>query len=192
MTYRMEMAAPQISGIVSKRILKCIWNQEAQYLISSAEAEAESLMATIARQASQISEQACTLDAISAASAKSIAVMSQKQLDWCEFVGHLRDWNNSRNRVSSFAKDLIANQGYLNIIGMGDRAVPCILRQLQDELRTGEPDHWFVALSSITKENPVPPESQGKIHEMAKAWLDWGMERGHLNAEGVGGTVSGS
>jgi hypothetical protein len=37
-----------------------------------------------------------------------------------------------------------------------------------------EPDHWFWALEAITGENPIPVGSEGKIREMAQAWIEWG------------------
>src|SRR6516164_3521113 len=53
------------------------------------------------------------------------------QWDWFEFAGYVMEWKATRKMASSFAKDLVTNQGYLNIIGMGTRAIPCVLQQLQ-------------------------------------------------------------
>lgn len=66
---------------------------------------------------------------------------------------------------------------YQNIIGMGEAAVPLILEELRRE-----PDHWFWALEAITLESPVPEEAAGKVEEMAKAWVDWGIKRGLIAA----------
>lgn len=103
--------------------------------------------------------------------------------DWLEFEGYAKRWKASRKITSSFSKDLVANTDYLDIIGMGLRAVPCILWQLHSELQRGEPDHWFVALLATAKVNPVPEESHGKIFEMANAWIEWGKQTGLLNAD---------
>jgi hypothetical protein len=64
---------------------------------------------------------------------------------------------------------------YQQIIGMGDRALPLILSELQRE-----PDHWFWALEAITQENPVPPEAAGRVRQMADAWLMWGKQHGYI------------
>ena len=55
---------------------------------------------------------------------------------------------------------------YLDIIGMGDKAVPLILRDLKKET-----SHWFIALRAITKSSPVRPEDAGLslIHIYARS-----------------------
>jgi hypothetical protein len=58
---------------------------------------------------------------------------------------------------------------YQAIIRLGSPVVPLLLRDLATNRR-----HWFVALKAITGADPVPPESAGKIDEMANAWLRWG------------------
>ncbi len=62
---------------------------------------------------------------------------------------------------------------YQKIIKMGRAALPLILADLQRE-----PDHWFIALGSITGECPIPPDAYGYIDRMAEAWLKWGREHG--------------
>lgn len=69
----------------------------------------------------------------------------------------------------------VMHPAYQQIIGMGPQAVPLILAELQ---RT--PGHWFWALHAITQANPVLPESEGIIEEMAQAWISWGKNEGHL------------
>jgi hypothetical protein len=66
---------------------------------------------------------------------------------------------------------------YQRIIGMGMPVVPLILEELQRE-----PHHWFWALEAITEANPVPPESLGKIQEMADAWIAWGRSQGLIHS----------
>jgi hypothetical protein len=67
------------------------------------------------------------------------------------------------------------NFAYQQIIGMGEKVLPFIFRELQE---TG--GHWFWALRAITGENPVGPESRGNINRMAQAWLEWGRQRGYV------------
>ena len=64
---------------------------------------------------------------------------------------------------------------YQAIINLGPSVVPLLLRELERE-----PDHWFVALHTLTGADPVPVESRGKVREMAHAWVQWGLaQAGH-------------
>lgn len=65
------------------------------------------------------------------------------------------------------------HDSYLEIIGMGDKALPMILNDLKNE-----PNHWFVALKAISKVNPVPEEDIGNIEKMRIHWLKWGQANG--------------
>jgi len=56
---------------------------------------------------------------------------------------------------------------------MGPEVVPLMLRELETA-----PDHWFRALRALTGANPVPPQSSGKLPEMAIAWLGWARAQG--------------
>jgi hypothetical protein len=85
----------------------------------------------------------------------------------------LSEWKATR-RSTSFARDLISHPAYLAIIGMGPDAVPLILKELETEL-----DHWFVALKSISGQDPVPVENKGNMNEMRNAWLKWGHDKGY-------------
>ena len=69
----------------------------------------------------------------------------------------------------SSVKEIAQHRSYQAIIGMGEQAIPFILRDL-------EATHvqWFWALRSITGESPVQPEDRGDVQAMAAAWLDWG------------------
>jgi hypothetical protein len=81
-------------------------------------------------------------------------------------------WKRERGPHSSSAR-LAEHPAYQEIIRMGPEVVPLLLRELERE-----PDHWFRALYALTGANPVPTESNGKIREMAVAWLRWGREQG--------------
>jgi hypothetical protein len=70
---------------------------------------------------------------------------------------------------------MASHPAYQEIIGMGQKVVPLLLTELKRK-----PDFWFVALREITGENPVPPESAGRIEEMARAWLKWGRSKGYI------------
>jgi AF2212-like protein len=90
------------------------------------------------------------------------------------FQALVREWKATRGHTSSAAR-MAKNPAYQKIIGLGEAAVPLILAELRKE-----PDHWFVALHTITGADPVPPESRGKVAEMAAAWLAWGKERRYI------------
>jgi hypothetical protein len=82
---------------------------------------------------------------------------------------YLRDQWKARSKTSSSVNDMVLHPAYQRIIGMGVEALPFILRELERE-----PDHWFWALRSITGQDPVPPESRGRLKEMTRCWLEWG------------------
>ena len=82
------------------------------------------------------------------------------------------EWKEQSRYLSNTAQMAILKP-YQRIIGMGLPAVPLILAELQRE-----PDQWFWALEAITDENPVPPESAGRVQQMAQAWIDWGKQHG--------------
>src|SRR5215831_3149182 len=82
------------------------------------------------------------------------------------------EWKDQARYLSNTVRMAMLTP-YQRIIGMGMPVVPLILEDLQRE-----PHHWFWALEAITEENPVPPESLGKIQEMASAWIEWGRTQG--------------
>jgi hypothetical protein len=65
------------------------------------------------------------------------------------------------------------HRSHLKIIGMGEKALPYILKEV--ERKSG---HWFVALDAISPENPVRPEDQINLERTARAWLEWGKDKG--------------
>jgi len=81
-------------------------------------------------------------------------------------------WKHGQGPSSSLPQ-MIAHPAYLQIISLGKAVLPLLLREL-----AREPDHWFSALSAITGEDPVPPESRGHLRKMTAAWLQWGRQHG--------------
>lgn len=76
-------------------------------------------------------------------------------------------------KLASSVTDIVLNTNYQQIIGMGSSAIPFILKNLENE-----PNHWFHALRSISRENPIRSEDRGNIKAMIVAWLSWGKSRG--------------
>lgn len=78
-------------------------------------------------------------------------------------------------QLKSSITEIALNPSDQEIIGMGSRVVPFILRELRDE-----PDYWFWALKAITGSDPVKSSQRGDLEQMTKAWLDWGKENGYI------------
>jgi hypothetical protein len=88
-----------------------------------------------------------------------------------EFRVLVQQWTEACGLLSSTSA-MVAHPAYQAIIGLGEPAVPLLLRELEQE-----PVHWFEALKAITGEDPVPREDWGNIPAMAAAWLSWGRSR---------------
>jgi hypothetical protein len=87
-------------------------------------------------------------------------------------------WHDERSVNSSLMTEMAVCPSYQQIIGMGRDALPLILERLIDEGE--EPDHWFWALKSIARADPVAEEDRGDIVMMAEAWLRWGEDKGYV------------
>ncbi len=90
-----------------------------------------------------------------------------------KFIRLRDEWKAQRGPESSTQR-LAMHPAYQKIIGMGPDVVPLLLRELECDL-----DSWFWALRAITEADPVPPEARGDGEAMARAWLEWGRERGY-------------
>lgn len=91
------------------------------------------------------------------------------------FARLVYQWKKETRGVSS-STSIALHPAYQQIIAMGEPCIPLLLR----ELSRGS-GRWFWALESITGENPVPPEFQGKTKYMVRFWLDWGKEKGYIS-----------
>jgi cyanate lyase len=69
--------------------------------------------------------------------------------------------------------DKFLHHAYLMIIGMGTAVVPLLLREVQN--MTGD---WFLALRSVTREDPAEAAEEGRMRASADAWVRWGQKRG--------------
>jgi antitoxin (DNA-binding transcriptional repressor) of toxin-antitoxin stability system len=90
------------------------------------------------------------------------------------FYQLVEQWRQETRGVSS-TEQLSMHSAYQQIIGMGSDVIPMLLREL--ERNSGR---WFWALKSITREDPVTPEQQGKTKEMIESWLNWGRKKGYI------------
>lgn len=84
----------------------------------------------------------------------------------------VHQWREATKYTSS-STEIVMNEAYQRIIGLGPRVIPLVLTELRD--RGG---HWFWALRALTGENPVDPADAGRVKKMSQAWLDWGRKMG--------------
>ena len=89
------------------------------------------------------------------------------------FRSLVHEWKSRRSH-SSCVEDMAIDLAYQKIIGLGPEVIPFLLAELDRE-----PDHWFWALFAITRHDPVPEDSRGKIEKMAAAWIEWGKQHGY-------------
>jgi hypothetical protein len=94
--------------------------------------------------------------------------------DSSEFQQLASRWRAERG-TSSSTTEIVLCPSYQAIIGMGSKAVPLILAQMEAE--GDHPDHWFWALRVLTKADPVEEDDQGDARKMAQAWLQWASRR---------------
>jgi hypothetical protein len=88
-----------------------------------------------------------------------------------KFLALADDWLDSQSGKSRID---YSHPSHLQIVGMGESALPFLMREVQ--MRSG---HWFVALSSIAGASPVPIESRASFESASNAWINWGKERGY-------------
>jgi hypothetical protein len=69
---------------------------------------------------------------------------------------------------------IYSNGAYKKIIGLGEKSIPWIIRDLRKSNA-----HWFSALSKITGTDPIQPEHSGIISKMAEDWINWAEEKGY-------------
>jgi hypothetical protein len=83
-------------------------------------------------------------------------------------------WLAATENMSSI-DDMVAHPAYLEIIGMGQSAIPLLL----DELDRA-PNHWFAALAAVSGgQNPVEDDEAGDLEKMADAWMRWARENSY-------------
>jgi hypothetical protein len=85
-------------------------------------------------------------------------------------------WKSETQLISKVTKRIL-HPAYQKIIGMGEPAIPLILK----DLCQNGPDDWFWALTAITDENPITQEMAGNMSAMTEAWLQWGKKAGYLS-----------
>lgn len=82
----------------------------------------------------------------------------------------------SETELMSKASKKVMHPAYQKIIGMGEPAIPLILKDLAEN----GPHHWFWALDALSDANPITDDIAGDMHAMTEAWLQWGRNAGYL------------
>lgn len=90
------------------------------------------------------------------------------------FKSLVEEWKKDTRFISS-STQMFSHPAYYQIIGLGLPVLPFLFRELKEN-----GGHWFLALSSITGQNPVKPEDRGRVKRMTEAWLNWGEEHGFI------------
>ena len=98
---------------------------------------------------------------------------AEEEADQAEFDRLSRIWLDETMSMSSLTR-MVKHPAYQEIIRMGPRVIPPILRDLERE-----PKMWGPALHAITKATPVPKEDAGKVGRVAAAWLKWAKDNGY-------------
>ena len=79
----------------------------------------------------------------------------------------LSSWQKDTQYQSSLT-EMYLHPAYQHIIGMGNKVIPYLLRELERN-----PDFYFWALEAITGENPVQLSHMGNLEKMTQDWLTW-------------------
>lgn len=87
----------------------------------------------------------------------------------------LTDQWYEETRFLSSTSEIVSKETYYQIVALGRRVIPLILRELQE--RGG---HWFLALRALTKDDPVDQQDRGNMRRMKQAWLDWGKRHNQI------------
>jgi hypothetical protein len=70
--------------------------------------------------------------------------------------------------ISSNPMVYVRHPAFAEIISLGDKVVPLIIASLQVK-----PSHIMLALPTLTGENVVTPDVQGRPAQIAAKWVEW-------------------
>jgi hypothetical protein len=84
-----------------------------------------------------------------------------------EFLKLSKQWKEE-TKILSDSNKIYTNQNYIDIINIGPKAIPFILKDWENSNA-----HWFHALYKITGENPIHPDNNGNIIKMKEDWINY-------------------
>jgi len=85
-----------------------------------------------------------------------------------EFSALAKQWKQDTAIISNLSK-IVMHPAYQRIMGMGDKVLPLILREMNER-----PGHWFWALHNLVPNGQDPAEGVETTKEARDAWLKWG------------------
>jgi hypothetical protein len=94
--------------------------------------------------------------------------LTYKESNWAVKFQQLATEVSIDCKLISSDFQLIMHKSYQEIIGMGEKIIPFLINQLDLN-----PNIWFVALESITGQNPVPFEFKGNVKQEVEFWKNW-------------------
>lgn len=103
-----------------------------------------------------------------------IPVSRRNQSVRFRFYQLLYAWKE-QTRFTSSAIEMVSHPNYLEIISLGEPAIPLLISEL-----IREPDFLFHALAAIAGVNPIQRADYGDIPAMANAWIAWGRAEGYI------------
>lgn len=83
------------------------------------------------------------------------------------FVNYYKNWD-IKTRYYSFADEIVSDVDFLNIVKMGNQAIPFILEEIKDK-----PSQLVWALNLITG-SKISRSSSLTISEACRLWVKWG------------------
>lgn len=98
--------------------------------------------------------------------------VSRIGLDVSEYYTEAKKRWEEETAFSSSLTDIESSPALSEIVNIGWRAVPFIVKDLRQE-----PSLLFIALQKITGHNPVLNEHRGNIEFMTNDWLKWATEQ---------------
>lgn len=98
----------------------------------------------------------------------------QTDLTAAYFEIEKKKWLEETKLLSSMSK-ITKHPSYQNIIKLGKKAIPLILKDLRKET-----NHWFFALHKITGQDPIKKEHEGYVLDMANDWIEWGIKNSFI------------
>lgn len=85
-------------------------------------------------------------------------------------------WGRETAHLSSPLQRMM-HPSYQAILSMGSEHKQDLIRLLLRDLKENRRD-WLLALSYLTKANPISSRDAGKTDKLISSWLKWGIEQG--------------
>jgi hypothetical protein len=126
-------------------------------------------------QASKIAEHALRLQKAQEQAERKVKEANHELEE--QFYALAQQWRNETAHLS-LASEQANNFAYHQIIGMGEKVLPLIFRELRETT-----SDWFWALRAIARDKApvIPPEDKGKVRRIAEIWMEWGKQHGHVS-----------